>query len=293
MIKVIQVVEVAGPAAQQAAAVRKGLDPAKFEVSAVGDSSQLRRLFAERRPDVVHAYSFGLPARTAAKSAGVKKIFCGPRADESSTRGVLDRLIGRFAPPAVVVRDAYLGGFPEAKPHEGLLVGSLGEMTPAHNSDAWVLLAQRLCDSRNGLSCLWIGGGEEEPAARVNLTNMNLLSKVEVTGLLPEDAARERLRGLDLFVHYTLAGAPSAPILDAMAAGLPVVASDLPAHREAVEDGVTGYLVKNEVELLERCQALLDDDALRLRLGAAGRERLRREFSLDKRLAELSRLYSA
>jgi glycosyltransferase involved in cell wall biosynthesis len=292
MIKIIQVVG-GELASQQAAAIRKGLDPAKFDVSVAEGSADLRRLFAEKRPDVVHAYAFGLPARAAAKSAGVKKVFCGPHADESSTGGVLDWLTGKFAPPAVVVRDAYLGGFPEPKAHEGLVAGSLGEMTPAHDPDAWVLLAQRLCDSRNGLSCLWIGGGEEEAAARINLTNMNLLSKVEVTGALPADAARERLRGLDLFVHYTRAGAPADPILDAMAAGLPVVASDIPAHREAVEDGVTGYFVKNEVELLERCQALLDDDDLRRRLGAAGRERVRREFSPERRLAELSRLYSA
>src|ERR1700722_9715822 len=117
-------------------------------------------------------------------------------------------------------------------------------MTRAHNPDAWVLLAQRLCDSRNGLSCLWIGGGAEEPAARVNLTNMNLLSKVEVTGVVAPDAARERLRGLDLFVHYTGEGSSSAPILDAMASGLAVVASDLPTHRDLIEDGITGYLVK-------------------------------------------------
>ena len=282
MIKIIQV---AG------SPISDGLDPAKFEVVFVKDTAgfgELRRLFAERRPDVVHAFS-SKAAVFAAKAAGVKKIIYTPRASDrifETAATLLDATIAS-------VRDAYHGGFPEAKAHEGLLVGSSGPMTPAHNPDAWVLLAQRLCDSRNGLSCLWIGGGEDEAAARVNLTNMNLLSKVEVTGAIPNDTARERLRGLDLFVHYTLAGASTAPILDAMALGLAVVAADIPAHRDLVEDGVTGYLVKNEVELLERCQSLLDDDDLRQRLGAGGRGKVLREFSRERQLAELSRLYSA
>ncbi|MFI5350319.1 MAG: glycosyltransferase [Elusimicrobiota bacterium] len=322
MIKIIQVVE-SGPSDAQAAGISARLDPAKFEaalVDAATGEGELRKLFAERRPDVVHSYS-SIAALRAAKSAGVKNIFYSPRgyASLSPDLSFVSRSINRLAERSaarigttiasspseaeqaralgaanvVQVRDAYLGEFLEPKPHEGLVVASSGPMTSATNPDSWVLLAQRLCDSRNGLGCLWIGGGEDEAAARVNLTNMNLLSKVEVTGAVPADAARERLRGIDLFVHYTRAGASSAPILDAMAYNLPVVASDLPAHRDMVENGVTGYLVKDEVELLERCQALLDDDDLRRRMGAAARGMVIREFSRERQLSELSRLYSA
>ena len=319
MIKLLQIV---GPGAsdEQAAAIAGGLDRAKFEVKLVREAeSALPKVLAESRPDVVHCYSS--KAVLAAKSSGVKKIFYSPCGYPSLSPEIpfVKRLLNRLsegtaarsaatiasspseaeqarnlgAANVAVIPDAYLGGFPEPKPHEGLVVGSSGPMTRAHNPDAWVLLAQRLCDSRNGLSCLWIGGGEGECLARVNLTNMNLLSKVEVTGTVPADAARERLRGLDLFVHFTHPGASTAPILDAMACSLAVVASDIPAHRDAVEHGATGYLVKNEVELLERCQALLDDDDLRQRLGAAGRVKVLREFSRERQLSELSRLYSA
>lgn len=296
------------------------------EISPARDAAALRRLralFSERRPDVVHAHSSkaGVLARAAAKSAGTGRIFYSPHAygflspDRSAAARALYRAVEKAAArigttiastpseaaqaralgatSVSVVPDAHLGGFPEPKAHDGLVVGSSGPMTRARNPDAWVLLAQRLCDSRNGLACLWIGGGEDEAAARVNLTNMNLLSKVEVTGALPADAARERLRGLDVFVHYARAGAGDGSIEDAMACGLPVVASDSAANRDLVEEGVTGYLVGSEVALLERCQALLDDDELRRRLGAAGRERLRRERAPDRRLSELSRLYSA
>ena len=296
------------------------------EISPARDAralAKLTALFRERKPDVVHAHSSkaGVLARAAAKSAGVKKIFYSPHGygfimqDRSRAARALYRAIEktaarvgetiavspseaelarRLAPkrPVHTVCDAYLGDFAAPIAHDGLTVGSCGRMTHARNPDAWVLLAQRLTDSRNGVRCLWVGGGEDETRAREQLTNMNLLGKVEVTGWLSADAARERLRGLDVFVHYSRWDAMPNAVLEAMAAGLPVVASNAYGNRDAVEDGVTGFLVKSESELLERCQQLLDDESLRRRMGAAGRERVRREFSREKMIGALSALYS-
>lgn len=325
MIKVIQVVENAAPdAAAQASAIRAGLDAAKFDaalVDATGMSTaELRRLFLDRRPRAVHAHGAGVRARVAAKAAGVGTILHTPHGygflsgDRPAARA-LEKLLERgaarigsvvAASPSeaeqarrlgaarvAVVRDAYDGEFPEPLPHDDLLVASWGNMTPDQDPEAWVLLAQRLCDSRNGLRCLWLGGGPGEELARTNLNNMNLLMKVEVTGPIEAAAARERLRGADLFVRFSREARDCRAVLDAMARGLAVVASDLPAHRDAIEDGVTGFLVRSEVELLERCHQLVDDDALRAKLGAAGRERVKREHSRARQLDELSRLYAA
>jgi glycosyltransferase involved in cell wall biosynthesis len=362
VIKVFEVVECGGPGGtgEQVAAICNGLDPAKFDVSLVyavrggspeeyrakcrgaktayyvpemtreiapaADAAALRklhRLFAEHRPDVVHAHSSkaGVLARAAAKAAGVKSVFYTPHGygflmqDRSRAARALFRTIEKAAARigttiavsagegeqarrlgakrVQVVNDAYLGEFPELLAHDDLVVGSCGRMTHARNPDAWVLLVQRLCDSRNGVKCVWIGGGEDEARTHENLTNMNLLMKVSVTGWLPAEQARERLRGLDVFVHYSRWDAMPNAVLEAMALGLPVVASDVPGNRDAVTDGVTGFLVTTEIELLERCQQLLDDEPLRLKLGAAGRERVRREFARGRMLDELSRLYAA
>jgi glycosyltransferase involved in cell wall biosynthesis len=190
------------------------------------------------------------------------------------------------------VCDAYLGEFLEPLPHDGVAVGSCGRLTYARNPDSWILLAQRLTDSRNGLSCVWIGGGEDEARMRRHIENMNLPGRVELTGWLPAEAARERMRSLDVFVHYSRWDALPNAVLEAMAAGVPVVASDNAGNRDAVDDGVTGYIVDSEMKLLERCQKLIDDRNLRLRLGAAGRERVKREFSRGRMIAELSKIYS-
>ena len=68
-----------------------------------------------------------------------------------------------------------------------------------------------------------------------------------------------------------------------MAAGLPVVASSVGGVPEPVEDGETGLLVapRDPVRLAAAIEGLLADPALRRRLGANGRERVRERFGLE------------
>lgn len=360
MIKVFQVVECGGPGGtgEQVAGVCNGLDPSRFDVSLVYATRghepeayraecsgartayyvpemtreispaldaaalrRLRRLFAEHRPDVVHAHSSkaGVLARAAARSTGVKKIYYTPHGygflmrDRPAVSRALYKTVERAlacvgetiavspseaaearklsSRPVHVVPDAYLGDFPQPLPHDGLVVASCGRLTAARDPDAWVLLAQRLTDSRNGLRVAWIGGGEDEARVRVHLENMNLTAKTEITGWLPAQEARRRLAGVDILVHYSKWDALPNAVIEAMAAGAAVVASDIPGNRDALGDA--GVLVATEVALLEACQRLIDDPEERRRLGAAGRERVRREFSRPRQIEALSRLYAA
>jgi len=73
-------------------------------------------------------------------------------------------------------------------------------------------------------------------------------------------------------------------ILEAMRAGLPVVATDEGAIPEIVDDEVTGYIVpKNQPEnLADKLELLLYDPELRKRMGGAGRNRFLEKYTLDK-----------
>ena len=81
-------------------------------------------------------------------------------------------------------------------------------------------------------------------------------------------------------------------LVEAMAAGLPVVASDIPGYREVVRDGVEGILVppRDPEDLAEAVQALLGDPGRARALGEAGRERALR-YSWDAVVAELESIY--
>ncbi len=364
--RVIEVVECGGPGGtgNQVAAIVRGLDRSRFEVSlayavrsgtpedferSCGGRSQetdffhipemareigplrdmkawlrLYRLFRELSPDVVHAHSSkaGFLARTAAWAAGVPKVLYSPRgyAFQMLDRSALSRARYRALEASVswigtvaacseseaalarglpfarvcVARDAYLGELPTGSPsQEGFpVVAASGRMSFPRNPEAFVTLAKRLCDSRKGVRCLWIGGGELEDPMREQIGDLDLEDKLEATGWLPHKEALARLKTASIFVHYSRwEGLPNS-VLEAMALGLPVVASDIPSNRELVRPGENGFLAKTEAELHERVLALIDDAPLRLRMGKAGRALVEKEYRLPRLLAELSALYS-
>ncbi len=97
----------------------------------------------------------------------------------------------------------------------------------------------------------------------------------------------------DAFVMASLWEGLGLVFLEAMAAGLPVVATRVSAVPEVVVDGETGLLVPpaNEEELSAALLRLAGDAGLRARMGAAGRERVAAEFGLERMVDETLELY--
>lgn len=91
------------------------------------------------------------------------------------------------------------------------------------------------------------------------------------------------LSGADVFVHPTRNDCFPLAILEAMAAGLPVVSTREGGIPDEVEDGVTGILCEKACAqpLVDAIQRLLEDPALRRRMGEAGRNRYERLFTRD------------
>jgi glycosyltransferase involved in cell wall biosynthesis len=285
---------------------------------------KLIRILREQCPDVVHAHSSkaGVLARLAAWLCRVPKIYYSPHGYSflQTDRSPLARLyywllelfvssIGEIvsvAPgearlarmlswgkPVHTVCDPYLGPAepPALIPHEGLVVGACGRLTEARNPQAFIRLAAELCRRRPDVRCVWIGAGEMETDARRLVQGLGLADRFEFTGWLQPREVLERMRGLDVFVHYSRwEGLPNA-VLEAMAMSLPAVVSDVPGNRDAVQAGVTGFLAKDEAGLQDAVSRLLTDQPLRRRLGQTGRERIRREFTPAKAIALLQGLY--
>jgi glycosyltransferase involved in cell wall biosynthesis len=85
----------------------------------------------------------------------------------------------------------------------------------------------------------------------------------------------------------------SNAILEAMAAGVPVVATDIPGNRDLVVPDETGYLVPvgERAEFARRTTWLFDEEPLRQKMGAAGRERILTHFTVEQMIARHADLY--
>jgi glycosyltransferase involved in cell wall biosynthesis len=83
-------------------------------------------------------------------------------------------------------------------------------------------------------------------------------------------------------------------IIEAMRAGLPIVASDLPGIRTQITDGVEGLLIENEPEAIARTiERLVGDPQLRARLAGAARQRYERNFSASTMACSVKQVYDS
>ena len=124
-----------------------------------------------------------------------------------------------------------------------------------------------------------VGGGPELPALRQLASDLGLASAVEFTGPISQAAqVRQAYRESLVFALPSVQEAFGIVFLEAMAAGLPIVAARAGATPEVVDDGRTGILVPTEdpASLAEAILKLLRDPVLRDRMGAAGRETVTR-----------------
>lgn len=155
--------------------------------------------------------------------------------------------------------------------------------------DALELLAER----ETPLRFVIVGNGplRDEVAARVESAPL-----AGHTLLLPfEGESYPYLRGLDVFVLPSLwEGLPIA-VLEAMATGLPVVATAVNGTPEAVEDGVTGYLVPpaDPEALAYRLQTVASSPERREEMGRAAREVAQTMFGIERMVDEIVDVYRA
>jgi glycosyltransferase involved in cell wall biosynthesis len=149
-----------------------------------------------------------------------------------------------------------------------------------------LLRALRLAAPRLPPHVLRIGGGPE-PSARGHVEELRRMAEGLDVEFVGEADSSTFLPGLDVFALVAEpAGCPNAS-LEAMAFGVPVVATDAGGICEQIVDGVSGRVVPREDEraLAEALVELCADPSVRRRLGAAGRARVRERFALPSMAA--------
>ena len=267
----------------------------------------LTRLLRRVRPRVVHVTDVWPQALVAARLAGVPRLRLlvthhtpeFPRSDNLAGR-VWQRL-GWAARPEVIYTsradrdrdgrkpshvvplgidlDRFAAAEP-ALPKDGPLVGNVARLAPQKDHATLIEAARLLPD---GVRVVIVGDGElrEELARRADGL------PVELTGA--RDDVPELLASFDVFAFPSLFEGLCLAVIEAQAAGVPVVATPVGGIRETVVDGETGLLVppRDPAALAAAIRRLLDDRELAERLAAEARRRVRERYS-EARMVELT-----
>jgi glycosyltransferase involved in cell wall biosynthesis len=134
-----------------------------------------------------------------------------------------------------------------------------------------------------------IGDGPEGPRLRRLAAQLGMAARVRFAGEQP-DAAR-LFPAFDVFAAAARKEGLPLAVVEAMALGLPVIASDIPAHREVLGYPSGGLVEASAEAFAARLTAVLADPHLQGRLGAENRTRARSEFDLRGMLAGLDAVY--
>ncbi len=175
------------------------------------------------------------------------------------------------------------------------VIGSVGRMAdvkdPLNLARAFVRLVESADELRQRVRLVMVGDGPVRNDVQTLFSRAGLLDIVDLPG--QRNDIPELLRTLDLFVLPSRNEGISNTILEAMATGVPVIATDVGGNPELIEENVTGALVPAEdpdalAEAIRRY--VLDADTAKTH-GAAGRARVCREFGMRNMLERYGMVY--
>ncbi len=165
------------------------------------------------------------------------------------------------------------------------VVGMVGRVTYQKAPWRFAAAASALGDRAD---FVWIGGGAREDEVRWFAG-----TPVRVTGWVSPDDLAALIDGLDVLLFPSLWEGMSLSLIQAQAQGLPAVVSDVVGNRDAVDDGVTGFIRDTDEELIAATALLLDDPELRERMSAAAIVWARRALTDDRVGHDSLALYAA
>jgi len=176
---------------------------------------------------------------------------------------------------------------------EDFVVGTVARLDATKDTITLARAFAKLYRLRQGakLKLLIVGDGDQKVVIENFIAEQGLSAAVIFTGLR-HDAPR--LYGaMNVFVLSSLSEGMPLTVLEAMSARLPVVATNVGALPELVEEGGTGFLVepKDDQALAEKLAQFYSEPELARRFGEAARRKVEREYSLELMLRKYADLY--
>lgn len=313
------------------AALREGIESHLIPCSGQFDRTvmaRIRELVASTGADVVHAHGYKADVYVYFALRGTKTPFVSTchnwiKSDALvSLYGIIDRFVLRSYAGVIAVSDEVKGRLLKAgvrpekihsirngidlRPFVGatpslrvvardqadvITMGWVGRLSSEKGADVFLRAAARVLAEYPSTKFIMTGDGPDLAILNALMDELNIRDSVAMVGRREDMPAV--YASLDIMVSSSRQEGLPMAILEAMASGLPLVATAVGDVPVAVLDGITGILVPAEnVELLAAAMVkLIQDPALRERLGGAARKLIEEEFSAERMATDYLRVY--
>lgn len=279
-------------------------------------------ILKKEKPDIVHCHSSkaGVIGRIAAKVQHVPKIFYTPhgysfQAQEFSKNkkklfSYIEKMASKFLTtltfnvsngereeallrnvdnidkfsviynglPNIVPKKLNLRDF-LGIPMDSIIVGNCARVTLQKNPDYFIDIALKVISKNKKYHFVWIGEGLDDDIKKYN----NLSENIHFIGFNKD--ADSLMKDFDIFLSTSYYEGMPYSLIEALRVGVPIIATDVVGNNEIVIDGITGYLLtsnSNIVELINKAMKL-DPDKIQMQF--------QKEYSLDTMIKKIEYFY--
>lgn len=171
-----------------------------------------------------------------------------------------------------------------------IVIGTIANFKPQKNPLIWAKVAKKVVSKYPEVEFIYVGDG---PLKNKTKKLVGDSKRIKFPGW--QEDIPKILKGMDIFFLPSKWEGLPRTVLEAMASGLPVVASSVDGTAEAVLDSITGYLLPPDdlKGYIEKLEELIKDSEERRKMGEKGRERVEKYFSYEEMIKKTINIYKS
>ncbi len=177
-------------------------------------------------------------------------------------------------------------------PDDAVVLVTIARLFMLKGHDYIIASAKELSRRFDDVIWLFVGDGNLADFYKQQIQDLGLADRFRFTGLLPPEQIPLAIQSSDILVHCSLREGLARTLPQAMLCGRPAISFDVDGAREVV-NASTGRLVepRNVLQLIEGCDELIRDKALREKVGQAARESVKQKFAPDTMVDTIEQVY--
>lgn len=176
---------------------------------------------------------------------------------------------------------------------KNILIGMIGRLSPMKGQEYLLRVFEKISSEYPHLHLILVGDGILRKVFEKFVESKSLKGRVHFTGLVNPQDIPAYTSAMDIGVHTSLREGLPRAVVQILAAGKPVIAFDIDGAVEVIKNGINGFLIpaEDEVSLEEKIRYFIKYPEVRKKMGENGRKIIIEEFSVEKMVAEIEKIY--